>query len=1446
MHISPEKKPRYSPLLKKYLKIGGIGTLSLIVLQIGIYFGSDFLLRGYVQQQVDNLSSGKYRVNFEKFNLSIFERGFYVSGFTLDPVDPTLFEKDSLPYYQVNTPNVSVTGIGFSFRDRILTVGEIRIEKPSVETRQTIGDTATASEITPLRQLEIEIQRSFGDNLRDIVIKEIFIDNADLLLVNFISQKSIEADETNLYVRNLKLAQTAESIPFNADGFIFDLKNFEIVLADSIHTVSATSVSISSLDKLITAQRVSIVPDLSQASDTYYGIELDNLELTDADITRMFATADVDIGTLKLEGPSFTLYTDKTTGTASDSDTQLYDLIQDVLTSISIKNLSVRSGNFFQRGNVASENNRIEAEDIWFNMQQVYIGPDEALRSNQFFYSEHAELDIAKVRLALADGIHWVSGENVYMSSISDKVSLEKIEIKPIYSTLDVPDGTLFEIEIPFLNFTKANLRKIYNENIVDVAQMTITSPEVVLRDLRGNDEKQGVNPLRELTKDYLRAVYIQELEISEGSLVLDNHLRLRQDSLSFGKIDLLLEKFQLDETTGSEQTDKIFFADHLKLDIEDYALKLSDNLHLFSADRILIDTKQELVDIEGFHLKPFASSDIIAQLSRYDKTTVLDIEIPRFTALGVDISKAYFEEQLLVKHINIPSPVIQWTKHIQKAKPEEADESAKVERADLLNLLTSYFNTVKVDSLTLEEGSFIYDNFAKENFRSFAENDISISIKNFFLDEDVDLLDSRTLFSEEVDVNLNNYVFNIADGKYTLVADRISFNTAKEEISTFNVRLRPRADINTKVSISATIPDMSITGVDLEAFLFENTLALNKLSLSEASVDLIIDREARQDEEGGDKPRRTVRNLPKTIDIVRIDEINADNARLSISYDEDGQNVDLIKTGLNLSLFGFMLDSAKLSQGDIAAFFNNIAMEVDNFSLALRDSIHTVNFSKIELNTLGDEIIIENLNILPQSLIGNRGIPIFAASVPTVNIRTRSLQSFQRTGDLDISSVRFTSPDVTLYVDKNEATAIVKGADAEEKIKQKLIEVLNISSFQIVNGKLSILEKRTEESINSFSNISVLLNDLNFNLTEQQTIDSKFLLNNEFEFELNNYVIKLPDSLNLIHIGKILLSEEKLEILDFSFLPRYGKFAYTRKVGNSVDVAEMRVPKILLTGFDLEAFLNNKKIFATNMQISRPRINVFKDKRAPMVENVLKKMPQQLLLEISSEVNIGKIDVVDGAVTYEEFPEDGMVPGKIEFAKLNASLGPLLVGNEDVEKKPIKVSGSLLLNGIAEMNVAMLLEFEAPYPIHVDATVGEFELSLINSILERNAFVTVESGIIRGGEWNFIADEQHAIGAMTLRYNDLKVKLLQERTLLDGKGRKKILSFVVNALALRSNNPRKLFNRLVSSTIYEKRDKNKFVFNYLWKATLSGLMGSSGVSQPKIPRKEEEEEPNE
>src|SRR5690606_40857373 len=136
-----------------------------------------------------------------------------------------------------------------------------------------------------------------------------------------------------------------------------------------------------------------------------------------------------------------------------------------------------------------------------------------------------------------------------------------------------------------------------------------------------------------------------------------------------------------------------------------------------------------------------------------------------------------------------------------------------------------------------LEEGLLELQNFEQGRIQTFTKNDVNIEIKNFYVDKFIDPLDSRVLFAEELDIRLNNYVFNIAEGKYRIVADGISYNSALEEINTTNVRLRPSRILDAKAVIQADIPGMTIKGVDLEAFLFENTLALTKLKLSGADV---------------------------------------------------------------------------------------------------------------------------------------------------------------------------------------------------------------------------------------------------------------------------------------------------------------------------------------------------------------------------------------------------------------------------------------------------------------------------------------------------------------------------------------------------------------------------------------------------------------------------------
>ena len=1421
---------KLKPAQRKTVKVLGVFFFTLLFFHITLYFGSDLLLRSYLQQEVTKLSNGRYAIDFDRFNLSVLERGFYVQGFTLTPLEEIADEDPQKPLYKITIPEISVKRLGYDFSDKVVSIGIIKFYKPGIQSKQD-EKLLEKEQITPLEVLEEEVRKSFGDGLQNIIVDHLYIEEADLLLENFISQRSITADRTNLYVQHIELLTKKDNAPpFNAHGFELSLQNFEIVLADSIHTVKSSSVNVSSLDQYMKAEKVSITPDLTRPAEHYYEIDLDNLELVEADIDRMFYTADVDIGRLRLERPDFNHYSAATEAIGSASLQQgLYPLIENILASISINDLVVADGDYLHSSLHEPEKNRIEAEGINFLMDQVYIGPDQQKTHNQFFYAQDAELDISKVRVALADGVHWISGENVFISSFEDKVTLEKVEVKPVYEG-DQPEMTLFEIEMPQVALGDANLKKIYNENILDINELFVSSPSVLLRDLAPNPDISGKSTIRDLTQNYLSAIYIQKLEVSDGSLVLDNDLRMRQDSLSFGKISFLLEDFRLDEQIVEEESSRIFLAEELRLEIEDYALKLSDNLHLFTADRVLLDTKDKYVEISGFRLSPQAGGNITNVLSRYSQTTVFDMEVPDFYVYGVDIGEAFFHGRLSVNEIKVPSPQIRLQIY---SNPEAANEENKMDRLDVMNLLTNYFSVVKVDAVNVEEGTLELENFGREKIQTFSENDVNIGIKNFYVDRFADPMDSRVLFAEELDVHLNNYVFNIAEGKYRIVADGISFNSAREEITTTNVRLRPSRTLEAKAVIQADIPNMTVKGVDLEAFLFENTLALTKLKLSGADVQLYLNREKDEEEVPRRGQRRRERNLPKTIDVIQIDTVEAEDAQFNLAYREADQDLELINSGVNMSFYGFMLDSAKLVEGDLAAFFSSMSMEMDKFSLSLKDSIHTINFSKVGFDSNSGQIALDNFSIVPRNQMGKKGFPVIEARVPHVSLRTNSLTSLQKTGDFVVKQLLLAKPEIILYLDKEEAEML---PDDEEQVAQKVVENLAIENFEIKGGVLTLKEKGDDKKVNSFNNLSITLSDLNFDLASPSSISRDFYLNKDFEFELTDYEIKLPDSLNILRVGVALLSENRLHLKEVSLIPRYGDFEYHRIVGYQTDVAKVTIPEVIFHGLDVEKLMDERMLEARAVSLMDAHVDVFRDKRFHFQRGVEKPMPQALMRTSDFQVNIDSLIIQNAEVVYREFPDKGLVPGQLQFDGLNAVLTPFYLTSAD-HSYPIEtmmLQANALINGVAPIRLGGQLFFQPPYPMQLVAEAGEFDLTTLNPIIETNAFVKVLDGVVRGGRWEFTLDDDAARGTMALRYNDLKVMLLEERTLDRGRGRKNVLTFVINNLAVRSNNPRKFFNRMVCSPIYLKRDKSRFVFNYLWKSTLSGLQGSVGLGKPK------------
>ena len=217
---------------------------------------------------------------------------------------------------------------------------------------------------------------------------------------------------------------------------------------------------------------------------------------------------------------------------------------------------------------------------------------------------------------------------------------------------------------------------------------------------------------------------------------------------------------------------------------------------------------------------------------------------------------------------------------------------------------------------------------------------------------------------------------------------------------------------------------------------------------------------------------------------------------------------------------------------------------------------------------------------------------------------------------------------------------------------------------------------------------------------------------------------------------------------------------------------------------------------------------------------------------------------VHNGLVRYQEFAPKAMIPGSIRFEEVNASIAPFVMrkSSEEFPLKSSMLSASTKVMGEGEVKLNANMYFGAPYPMDVDVELGEFDLMHLNPLLANGVFIKVLDGKVTDGKWGFRLDDDFANGQMNFKYKDLKIEFLDSLTLERGTGKLGLMTFLANAFT-KSNNPRKFLNRRVTSRIYYERDKSKFIFAGWWRATFSGLKGSLGLGQPKVPKRKEEDE---
>jgi len=1446
-----QEKPKRSASRKKWLRILGVTLLSVLTLEFALYFGSNLLLGSLLRKRLNESFNGVYELDFNRVHLSLIRRGIFLDGIVMKPTHPERATAEQ-ELFALTLDQLAFTGLWYGLWDQELYVGEISLDRPNFQALSSPIPTFSGEDVNPVNAtrspvflLETELKKSIAKlPFSGVKVNRLVVEQAQVFFLNFLSKHELLAKNASFKALDMQwVPNQTWNTPFNARGFEFELKDVTFTLPDGVHRITSGRVFLSSLDGTIDLQQFRVIPDLTRESASYYSLELEELHVQQVNLNQAFMTSTLDLEELVLDAPQIVVIQSPSLGSSASIEGDLNAFIRGKLNQFSIKEFSIQNGSFLRKEKEDSLRNRIELEQLDLKMLDFYLGEDSLRKQMQFFYRSDASLAIGRAELFLGDGIHVLKGEKLEASTFKKELAGINIQLIPRDdATLKARNQPSYQFDLKEFTFENVDLKKWYRQGELEIETLSLQKPQLAIRETKTPTSNQANDTFISLLAGLVDKVAIQTFQVEEGTLVLNEESGAKSTDLDLGKFSLALEELQLHPSTSVPFQEQVEFEEVL-LTLYDYRLKLRDNLHEFLAQELSIDSRKELLEIKNLSIQPAERTQVRAQLQALAKTSAVDFSIPHFRAQGIGLKEALFDQQLRLNHLELDAPTFHWTTY--RSKESKASENALRSAEDLKALLLGYFEDIQVDSVTISDAKVRYENKVKEAVTQFEEDQLFFKLKNFSIQEKDTLKDNRALFSDEVNLIFNSYSFSLAGGKYVVDTDYLNYNSRTRTLDFENLRLLPGKVGDQRLALGFNFPKVALRGVNVEEFIFDNVLNLQKLEINGGEIALGVDRQVQATSKSAMRSRNLA--LQRAVERIHIDTIFTSNGTLQLNYLDQTQSKKAIKTGFGLNMTQFDLDSLRVRTQDLSKTYQGVNLGLSDFEFALPDSVHTLKFEVFGFGDDQEDLVFSGLTIHPKNQMGTSGKPVVDGKIERVVLKKNSLLDILTSKKVDLQEVRIQNPIFSIYLDSLPAP-ITSRTGSFKKTPEGVIHSILLGDLILENGKFDFFRKGGAALSNlSFPKVDARLEQLGIDLLGMEQLPTwKEFLPKTKSLSLANYQAYVQDSAYFLQVDSLQFLDQNLQVRGIQYTPVLGTYGYLNRLPFQQEAVTAQVKKLEIPGIEIQKLVQEGLFKGESLQVNGASISLFRDKRKPLDPNAYKPLPQYLMEHAPINLDLASLQFKDSRLQYWEFGEKSTLPGSIAFQNIQLDASPFYLRKKGefypVSSFVLGITGQV--SDSSQLNVTSQLYFEKDYPMDVDVSLARFAFAEAEDLLSKTAFVRPLGGGVTQGNWQFRLDEQEAIGSMALGYSGLKLQFLDSLTLEPGKGKLKFYNLLANLWAKKSN-PGAGSNSLRRRGIYRLRDTQRSMVNAWWKATYVGLKSSIGFGKAKSPKNLRKEDEN-
>jgi hypothetical protein len=1408
--------------------------LTLMILLIAfVYFRAEKIIKNNLSNLILEKTDSIYTLEFNEIKLNYRNRGISFTDIVLKP-NSTLIEGKANKHYEFETNSLVISGINIRqiLKEKKFHANSLIVHKPDF--RFATGEEV---EIEQFKQQKIEK----GDSLyipyiHEFLIDTILITDARIKMDTIAGIKS-KTPQLNLEILDFKLGGekiTDYPFPFDITDIFLKVENFQDKLSDDIHLINVMEIKLSLLSSKILATNVLVEPiDTSIISpENQYIIKVPSIEIISSHVENFYFADHLPIEKLTFESPEIEIkFGNKIRKGTPLNEINLYPLIQKSfkwveISLFSIKNAHVR---LYPPGSDEVAQN---LENL--NVDFSHFRADESayLDKSRILSSKNLNLNIEKFVINHTDKVHRLTIHNLEADTRKRKATTGKFSFKPISTSSFTAKNahTIIDIESMGATFNGLKFDQLYHNQIIPMHELIIRSPEVnfnISKEEQQTPNEKDYSLLLEKISDYVRGIYVSKTKITNGKLYYNYLTGVNKTGFFRTNFNFELAGLSVDSITFY-QSQKIFFASEFNVGFDNVALQLADDFHRLVADSIFLSSqgrKAEILNLKIIPIKTVLKTDSLLNIGINE---IFDIQFPRISLTGADLHRAFFYKELMIDVIEVSNPV--FNVELLDNPPKVGIKKSEPIEKEFFALVSNYLSRIKIESLALNKGELNISQHRKKQSSIDLSNKFSLKLYNFEVDSLAANRKNKLFFADHIDLTLNKQSFTLTDGVHKLDADEIGIISSQGKIYIKNAKMTP--DIKSpgfkKMSVVAyaTVPNIEFLGANIHDLINYGNFPVRNITISNPEIKLLFQPEVKTTDEPISDPQFLIPELQN----FSTEEITIKNGNLELANYSNLRSRTFATTKLDFHLYNF---KAEINNKKYTTHYTDFWVELKTTQFNFNDKLHGLTINKTNYKLSEGILNISDFKIQPLNEVKKQeNKEYYSLSFPGMQLTKFDLRQFLTKKEIIASTLTLRNPFLEITDNRNEKRNSISPYKLNLHAEVKdFIEKIDINQIIVNNGKLTLNNNKP------FKIEQLYMAGNSFKVDKMSDQRERFLSCNEVSLEIRNYGGKTKDGFYNFNFDKIRLNNNG----DFSasgikLTPAYSAQEFNQRKIFQDDYITILHADCNGNGLDIKRMIEKEELTIRKANFAFDKVVIYRNNHYPLPPNFRMNMPQDDLRNLKQKLTADTLLVACNHFAYTELEPHANSETKIFFTNLRSTLTNVSNIDNHIIKKPnanLHITAKLMGEGDLSLKIDMdLLSPENKYK--ATAECGPMPMFLLNSITEPSMNLLVKEGNNNHLTTYFEANEDSSWGQLRFSYSGLKISVLSEKEGVKKEDR--FTSFLVNTLALRSDNPRG--GRPIEPVQVEvKRDKEQSFINYLWISAFSGIKNTFGI-------KEKEEQP--